>query len=1080
MYKIRLKEIALAVTTLGMFIVANVKADVPVISTSATGELVNVVRYWREAGEVDPDVGTDLYNRMVAPKVNTSGVIEQGTTKVEIFIAINAGTTVDFDIAIVDKTKVDVTIGTLGSVKFGTDLAKINGTIAVLDIVELNSTELNADVSDMLRVRFRVTGKYLIKSVPASNKLLVVDTTDMSEHDVSVTVNAGAIKDVLTTGASTGLVVKGVNLELTSQTSFGLWDVPAIPNVVLTQNAEPEPTGFVEAVVIDFIEPVTLADSNTGTFDGDQNAIPEIPAETTVTVTNGATENLVKLNFPGEDNKLNTGISFATTGAIASFTPSESSSYTRIYELVTNTGFRKRTPPTLTAPTVIDGAKPVLLSATRTQNQQTEGTLSLTFSEPMADIARTADIDVDGNTLELAAVNSVDENTQISYSGLSTEIIDSDTVNFKGIDTIVLDDIQKVNIVTNTASVQDKSGLDALVLKTAVDAEAVTAFAEVNAPRFENAYAVKMLEGIITNIFLTLNEEVTQKGNSVPTDFLVQFYKKNGDFLIAVKVKSVDVNKNQLDLTLVGSGIDANLVAAAKISYTDTSAGVNTYQDKDIPQSDLVAIDSEDISISKNSESFYIQELAITIKEGENLVTKGSLVKAVLVLQANQDFIKKITAAVPYVKNDDSIEMKTIAVEENSRLINAIVDARQAKLNTISRILVTDTENNRAWFDKAIDNRVNLSNYPVTINVTDGTFVGDNDIEGKVTITKAGDYTQIDEAASITGVDGLVRMSVGIRHETLPILTTKGASAFILLSVKQPNENEFVLLTSAVPEFNNYLPFSSQLKAELGRATKKTYDISQIEVISLRESEDGSEDWQMIGVTQVVDQTKQAKFLNIDRLLITIDPETAMLRTMWSYDLNGTQQADDSAFTLSGNKIALINEYQGITSGALPALKGGKGIAISNKGSNVEAKLYIPIVAAKVLKSNISAGWNLITFASEMTGRELKAADIEMVMDLNGKESRVWSKESADTTNSVFGLTDLDEIIRQIESGELDIDVDIEKLKALSEGGGLFGGGADASNTAGQNSLASVEAGKTYFVYFNKAQTDQNKFTFGN
>ena len=307
------------------------------------------------------------------------------------------------------------------------------------------------------------------------------------------------------------------------------------------------------------------------------------------------------------------------------------------------------------------------------------------------------------------------------------------------------------------------------------------------------------------------------------------------------------------------------------------------------------------------------------------------------------------------------------------------------------------------------------------------------------------------------------------------MLKTKGASAFILLSVKQPDDKEFTLVTSAVPEFNNYLPFSSQIKSQSGNVTKKTYDVSQIEVISLRESAGDTEDWQMIGVTQVVDQTKQANSLNIDRLLVTIDPATAKLRTMWHDDIAGEPQADDAAFTLGGNKMALINEYQGVTSGLLPALKAGKGIAISNKGGNVDAKLYIPIVPAKALKSNIAAGWNLITFANEMTGRQLKAANIDMVMDLNGKESRVWSKES-EGSNSIFGSIDLDEIIRQIEAGELEIDVDIEKLKALNVEGGIFDTSSNADNTTGQNSLASVEARKTYFVYFNKA----NKFTFGN
>ena len=854
-------------------------------------------------------------------------------------------------------------------------------------------------------------------------QLTIVDDGDDTFTPLVVTLKiaAGALSDGIDTTPDDD-TADNPSLELTLS-SFKQANVPTAPNTAKTLDADAD--GDLDGVTIDFVEDVTVSAGVGGVVisstDGDNALTAGSVTASGSTVTAAATM----------ATALNTGDH--TTYAVDYTAGGEKLIFTNVYDPTapaTGAAFAKLDVATIgNIVNVDDNAKPVLLSVSRVQDQTDTGLLNLVFSEAMDNAGSASEVDIatDGSTLELAQLNA---GVAAATRGQATKTVADDTVEFSGVDLDVLTAITDAGINASNAGVADNTeGLLPTAGTVAVDAGGVVALVDVSAPAAETSYVVVNADGFIKQVVLTLTENVTESVAADPADFSVQF--GGGIPNLTPSSVAVTAGSKVITLTLAGVGIKSELVSGGDVVYTQD---VVLYEDSD--DEALATSTWFGVSVPNNSENLYIQEIAAKLTtDGSAPVQAGTEVVALLVEQFKEDSIKikYASATVPYVVNGG--KTRTAAVDlDDVHLVDDLLEAREEGEKTIAKVLLVDTETDDYGPEEGI--RISMHDtiddaspndaetvYNITIDTKKGTFSGDSGIKGslKMSDVKAGMYETLDTAGFITGdtddFAGIARLSLGIDHE----LRSEGLDeAFVMLSVKQPGEDEFTLVTSPVPTFKNHIKFKSQLDSKSGEATSFTVDLSKIEAISVNEyGNGGSEDWQMLGVTGVVDQAK-SKDLDIDRLLVTIDKADGSLITMWSVD-SLDDNADDIAFGLSGNKISLISEYEGVTSGKLAPLAGGKGLALENVNDNsdeMDIKLYIP-VTGEAPKANISAGWSLITFVANMTGTQLEAAGVEMVMDLNGDESKVWT--------------------------------------------------VGADDVVGQDSLSSVTSGSTYFVFFKKA-----------
>ena len=423
MSRFKFKKTAIAVAVLGALASGAAQAAAPVLAT-APNALAS---------------GTS-YNAFVKNGTSASANVRFNTTEDISVLATDGPNLVD---GVFDPTLAG---------------ASIDGALDLDNIVNVgNITSVN-DGSASIQLTLN-QGNITTVGVAAfkwdGTQLTIVDTGDETFTPLVVTLalGAGALSDGQDTTPNDG-IPDNPSLIITLGT-YNLANIPSLPGDANTLDNDAD--GDLDGVTIDFEEDVTVSAGVGGVVltstDGGNALTPG-----SVTASGSTVTALASMATP-----INTGD--VTTYAVDYTNGGEFLTFVNIYNNAVpalGAAFAKEDVATAGLLGNVDNAKPVLLSVEKIQDKLTEGTVNLTFSEAMNNSGELADVDVDGNTLELAVLNAEDQGDPAGKQlGLAEKNIPNDTVIFENIDNDVLEAIGDAGVFAGNDTLVDPQGLEA-------------------------------------------------------------------------------------------------------------------------------------------------------------------------------------------------------------------------------------------------------------------------------------------------------------------------------------------------------------------------------------------------------------------------------------------------------------------------------------------------------------------------------------------------------------------------------------------------------------------------------------------
>jgi hypothetical protein len=250
----------------------------------------------------------------------------------------------------------------------------------------------------------------------------------------------------------------------------------------------------------------------------------------------------------------------------------------------------------------------------------------------------------------------------------------------------------------------------------------------------------------------------------------------------------------------------------------------------------------------------------------------------------------------------------------------------------------------------------------------------------------------------------------------------------VLVSVRQPQADDFTAITYSSPALARYVPFASNVTASGTIGGKLgTVELDDITTI-IGEADDGrieagAANWQLIGWRGDVagnENFRGRDAVDPNRLFIGMDEDTGEPQSAW---LAGNAPANfggvdndggnsDETFTLTANEMTgafqlptIEKEIDNISS--FPA---GQAMAFRNDGDDNDTRVFLPLEGSDTPTANFRSGWSLVTFDADqsLTSSWAESNSVGAVIDAGGGDRvKTWFRdadgdvESGNTLESV-------------------------------------------------------------------------------
>jgi hypothetical protein len=767
----------------------------------------------------------------------------------------------------------------------------------------------------------------------------------------------------------------------------------------------------------------------------------------------------------------------ATTGKYSAELTAKNSkvTYNNVYNKDTGTN---ATASFASAAVAADGAAPVVLSAFFDDVQGTTpaiGNLRIVGSEALNAVLgnlsnnNQAAITFGGSPLSLMNLNDGVANAP-AFTLLSKTTIANDTVTISNVSKAGLN--TKLGLSESSASGMTGAA-DGVWLDTEEPASVNVAAGQTvyNGPKivqsvgFRSAGAVG---GNIDSVLVKFDKGVKlataaaiqgngTDGVALASPLATASVLKDGMFKLRARVNGVNydipIPADKVDLTSAASGYVTLTVPTPGIvgTLTDLTVEYDNVAGNYLVSTDAVQTTIADESIGfdaddadsreagghQNSTTLYTQEIqGLLTTDGAAAVAKGTIIRADLVTfeEAMTGTSGNITVPCTCASGKS-----TVAIDNPAALDAALKAATAAGAKSL-RIYVRVTANSNSTDGSLGDGAggvlvelfagnpgVGESDEKVieaSIEVASGKISGP-DVSGTLGLLKKITPMVVDTAWQVTN-DGKFRFNVGSdKNFTHP--------AFVLVSLKQPDDKDFRLVTSPVPSFANHLPFLASVNgaagiSQLGTVNLSKFVVVDVETLSTNANKQGAANdvWQILDtmgeIAKTADKTRSGVKLTMADLMLTIDKHGDVI-SLWRNEGAGS----DTAFVLEANKAATAFEVNTVPSTSIDslgaALMGGNAIAFldDNFGGavtgaclggsgvyagglpetcgapaaisgSVAAKLFVPVTSTTTASRTIKAGWALLTMntaKADLSTLTNVTAVIEMG---SGKEVKSWFK----------------------------------------------------------------------------------------
>ncbi len=343
------------------------------------------------------------------------------------------------------------------------------------------------------------------------------------------------------------------------------------------------------------------------------------------------------------------------------------------------------------------------------------------------------------------------------------------------------------------------------------------------------------------------------------------------------------------------------------------------------------------------------------------------------------------------------------------------------------------------------------TDYVASLNVSSGAITSAGSTVSGTLVFVDGplSYTAIESAryAVVNGTDGVFRLNVGTNSRPL-----SGGDQFVIISVRQngATTSSWVPVTFADKSLTGYLPFAQDIKTTVTAGVSDSpfidfvnnngangtlvaaFRLDRILSVDLADSTG----YQLVGTPGELARTTSALAdFRAYRFFTTINQSTGAPYALWKFN----QGTDDEAFTLVGGAVKSsfsVNQHNVDNIGN--SFGSGYGIAYRDSGNSVavlnQDTLFYPVTASTASSMNLAAGWHLITAQAAVASP--------------------GNLGNSGSDNAAVGM--------------------------IIEAGARRNGDAAAAVRTGvrtwirgttNNSLTALEAGKSYFVYLNAADS---------
>jgi hypothetical protein len=717
---------------------------------------------------------------------------------------------------------------------------------------------------------------------------------------------------------------------------------------------------------------------------------------------------------PAESKALN--LNTGSTGATLPYTIGVTSSDIK-YASVFNTsdGLAKKIADIAPVSPTVDGAKPVVLSATflgvqnSVQNEGgtvTSGDLEIVASEaldnPLGPLAADTVL-FNSSPLQLINLNAGLPGASLEPTPSETNIAD---------DTATLHDVG-ADVVgkTLTFSSTSPSGIfDTLNndIQGGTTPKVVTAGVVANAgPEIMHAAAIRAdagttnLAGNITSVVVVFDKTIQVGTGQTLQDGMFRLRAElNGNTVdINIPAANVTISGATATLTIPAPGIPGD-VSLTDLVVEYNAVGTNTIVSA--ADADHPAIVDEtgpnQFDVSSNSEDrdadtayvawqfggagLYAMEFRGKLTAGPTPLPANTLVDVWLMTLDTQVQVRDMNVAVPC----DCTAGANVAVNTSglSSLANQIKENTKIGKTTTPFYLIVNMTPNQ---EKVSSVEATISPpspsptqraYQVSIDHKTGAVTG-NGIKGTsvvgstpVTLTDLcgnnnGDNGSDCGAWAMTKADGTFRVDVSV--DQMPT-----NQAFILASFKRPDQPEFHQFTSAVVNAANFVPFVPNVggPGALGTLTIDTNNLVETGNDSL-----GNQLWDTVPFSGIMamNSASPVKDLDITRLLISTSHMDGSPSAEWLNGGFGDGELDQ-AFTLVNNVTASSLQIftpldPAVTLNNIKQLNGGLGLALFSESADIT---YLTTGATPAPLAAQAGKWSLVTFTTAVPDLSAYAA----------------------------------------------------------------------------------------------------------
>jgi hypothetical protein len=665
------------------------------------------------------------------------------------------------------------------------------------------------------------------------------------------------------------------------------------------------------------------------------------------------------------------------------------------------------------APPTIDGAKPVVRSATFIGQQNgvqfgggdvTQGNLEIVASEALAnplgasfpgDLHSDA-ILFDGSPLQLLNLNATIGDPSFESNTPSTTDTTNDTAVLQDVSADVVDKIITFSL-TSPSGIVDAAG-NAIRGNTATPIS-VARGARVSAgPAIVSASAIRSdqtstnLAGNITSVVVVFDKQIQLGTGSTLQDgmFRLQVELNNNPTPVVVNIPAANVliSGATATLTIPAPGIPGG-VSLTDMVVEYNAVGTNEIVSADPLDPDHPAIveqgtefdtsanstgrdnDTSEVAWQFGGAGLYAMEFKGTLKQGVNNLPDNTLVQADLVTLDTDVQVRNMNVNVPcdcttgtnVAVNDSSLSGLASLIKDNLKIgkttttfyLVVTLTPAQEKINAVeASVSQPPLGNQQRLYQVTIDNKTGAING----NGIKGTSVVG--VTPPFLTYLCGNYNG--DNGPDCGAWAMVRNGTFRVDLSVDQMPTNGA--FIIASYKRPDEPRFNQFTSAVTTFSNYVPFVPNVG---GPGALGVLAIDTDKLVHTYNDNDVRQLWDIVPFTGNIAFSGSSKDVDITRLLITTSSRNGGVYAEWLNGGLGDGELDQ-AFTLVNNVTVSALQIQTATDtptlNNIKTLNGGMGLALFSEGTGIT----YPITGTPEAPLALQAGkWSLVTFETEVT-----------------------------------------------------------------------------------------------------------------